>query len=71
MTEEKYRTIQKIFPMDLKSSSWVETPEKIRDLGGAIFCDRRFDTVFTYHNITECYYGSVSFKTILEVKSRK
>ena len=62
LTEEEYREMQKQEEFDLKTSSWVKTPDKIRKLGGAIFCDRRFDTVFTYHNGAESYYGSRGFR---------
>ena len=62
LTEDEYREMQKQEEFDLKTSSWVKTPDKIRKLGGAIFCDRRFDTVFTYHNGAESYYGSRGFR---------
>src|SRR6195256_1681956 len=55
LTEEQYRELQKLGEFDTKTSSWVKTPSAIRDLGGALFCDRRFDTVFTYHNGAESY----------------
>src|ERR1700704_1694345 len=55
LTEEQYRDLQKLGEFDTKTSSWVKTPSAIRDLGGALFCDRRFDTVFTYHNGAESY----------------
>src|SRR5216683_566427 len=58
LTEEQYRELQKLGEFDTKTSSWVKTPSKIRDLGGALFCDRRFDTVFTYHNGAESYYAA-------------
>lgn len=67
LSEEQYSELQKIGEFDLKTSSWVKTPDKIRKLGGAIFCDRRFDTVFTYHNGAESYYGSRGFRTVLKV----
>lgn len=67
LTEEQYRNIQKLGSFDLKTSSWVKTPDNIRKLGGAIFCDRRYDTVFTYHNGAESYYGSRGFRGILRV----
>lgn len=62
LTEEEYRHLQTLGTFDLKTSSWLKTPEKIRTLGGAIFGDRRFDTVFTYHNGAESYYGGRSFR---------
>lgn len=62
LTEEDYRNLQKYGEFDLKSSSWVKTPQNIRKLGGAIFCDRRYDTVFTYHNGAESYYSSRGFR---------
>lgn len=61
-TEEEYRKLQDIMKLDEKTSSWVVTPSSIRKLGGALFCDRRFDTVFTYHNGAESYYGSRGFR---------
>ena len=67
LTEEQYRDLQKMGEFDLKNSSWVATPAKIRKLGGALFCDRRFDTVFTYHNGAESYYASRGFRGILKV----
>lgn len=62
LDESEYRTLQELFSFDLKTSSWTKTPEKIRELGGSIFCDRRFDTVFTYHNGAESYYSSRGFR---------
>lgn len=67
LTEEQYRELQKLGSFDLKTSSWVKTPDKIRRLGGAIFCDRRYDTVFVYHNGAESYYGSRGFRGSLRV----
>lgn len=67
LTEEDYRMLQAIEPFDLKTSTWVETPDKIRKLGGAIYCDRRYDTVFTYHNGADSYYGSRGFRGKLQV----
>ncbi len=67
LTEEQYRELQKFGPFDLKSSSWVETPVKIRKLGGAVFCDRRYDTVFLYHNGAESYYAARGFRGLLKV----
>lgn len=67
LTEEQYRELQKLGEFDLKSSSWVKTAESIRKLGGAIFCDRRYDTVFMYHNGAESYYGARGFRGSLRV----
>ncbi|WP_195571370.1 DUF4256 domain-containing protein [Paenibacillus sp. 1001270B_150601_E10] len=67
LTEEQYRELQKLGNFDLKSSSWVVTPSHIRKRGGAIFCDRRYDTVFVYHNGAESYYGARGFRGSLRV----
>jgi len=67
LTEEEYRELQKLGSFDLKTSSWVKTPDAIRKLGGAIFCDRRFDRVFTYHNGAESYYAARGFRGSLRV----
>lgn len=67
LSEEQYRHIQTLENFDLKTSSWVTTPEKIRKLGGAIFCDRRYDTVFTYHNGANSYYAARGFRAFLEI----
>ncbi len=67
LTEEQYRELQKLGEFDLKTSSWVKTPVEIRKLGGALFCDRRFDTVFTYHNGAESYYAARGFRGLLRV----
>ena len=67
LTEEQYRALQKLGAFDTKSSSWVRTPSKIRKLGGAIFCDRRYDTIFTYHNGAESYYAARGFRGSLKV----
>lgn len=67
LTEDEYRKLQKLGKFDLKTSSWVETPANIRKLGGAIFCDRRYDTVFTYHNGAESYYANRGFRGLLRV----
>jgi len=67
LTEEQYRELQKLGNFDRKTSSWVKTPENIRKLGGALFCDRRYDTVFVYHNGAESYYGSRAFRGFLRV----
>jgi len=67
LTEEQYRELQKLGEFDLKTSSWVKTPADIRKLGGAIFCDRRYDKVFTYHNGAESYYAARGFRGMLKV----
>ncbi len=67
LTEEQYRRLQTLGNFDTKTSSWVKTPDSIRKLGGAIFCDRRYDTVFTYHNGAESYYGVRGFRGSLRV----
>ncbi len=67
LTEEQYRELQKLGEFDLKTSSWIATPAEIRKLGGALFCDRRYDTVFTYHNGAESYYAARSFRGSLRV----
>lgn len=67
MSEAEYRALQKLGAFDLKTSSWVATPEVIRKLGGALFCDRRYDTVFTYHNGADSYYAARGFRAILRV----
>ena len=67
LTEEEYRELQKLGVFDIKTSSWIKTPDKIRKLGGAVFCDRRYDTVFIYHNSAESYYGSRGFRGSLRV----
>ena len=67
LTEEEYRKLQELGKFDTKSSSWVKTPEPIRKLGGAVFCDRRYDTVFLYHNGAESYYAARGFRGWLRV----
>ncbi|MBX3253567.1 MAG: DUF4256 domain-containing protein [Chitinophagaceae bacterium] len=67
LTEVQYRELQQLGAFDLKTSSWVLTPSPIRKLGGALFCDRRYDTVFTYHNGAESYYGVRGFRGMLKV----
>ncbi len=62
LTEEQYRGLQELGTFDTKTSSWVKTPSDIRKLGGAIFCDRRYDTVFMYHNGAESYYAARGFR---------
>lgn len=67
LTEEEYRELQKLGEFDTKTSSWVKTPPAIRNLGGAVFCDRRYDTVFLYHNGAESYYAARGFRGALRV----
>ena len=67
LTDEQYRELQKLGEFDTKTSSWVNTPSEIRKLGGAIFCDRRYNTVFVYHNGAESYYGARGFRGSLRV----
>jgi hypothetical protein len=65
LTEAQYRELQRLGSFDLKTSSWVKTPQDIRDLGGALFCDRRYNTVFVYHNGAESYYAARGFRGVL------
>jgi len=65
LTEEQYRNLQKLGVFDTKTSSWIQTPAGIRKLGGALFCDRRYDTVFMYHNGAESYYAARGFRGML------
>lgn len=67
LTEEEYRFLQELGEFDLKTSSWVQTPERIRKLDGALFCDRRYNTVFVYHNGAQSYYGARAFRGSLRV----
>jgi hypothetical protein len=67
LSEEQYRELQKLGKFDTKTSSWVKTPADIRKLGGALFCDRRYDTVFVYHNGAESYYAARGFRGSLSV----
>ena len=67
LTEEQYRELQKLGEFDLKTSSWVKTPAEIRKRGGALFCDRRYDHVFTYHNGADSYYAARGFRGSLRI----
>lgn len=67
LTEDEYRMLQTLGSFDLKTSSWIATPGSIRKLGGAVFCDRRYDTVFLYHNGAESYYAARGFRGSLRV----
>jgi len=67
LKEEQYRQLQQLGKFDLKTSSWIATPAAIRKLGGALFCDRRYDTVFLYHNGAESYYAARGFRGSLRV----
>lgn len=67
LTEDQYRALQQLGLFDRKTSSWVKTPKNIRELGGAIFCDRRYDTIFLYHNGAESYYAARGFRGSLRV----
>lgn len=67
LSEQEYRELQKLGAFDTKTSSWVNTPPEIRELGGAMFCDRRYNTVWTYHNGAESYYAARGFRGSLRV----
>ena len=67
LNEEQYRELQKLGNFDTKTSSWIKTPTDIRKLGGALFCDRRYNTVFLYHNGVESYYAARGFRGLLKV----
>jgi hypothetical protein len=67
LTEEQYRELQTLGNFDSKTSSWVKTPSTIRKLGGSLFCNRRYNTVFVYHNGAESYYAARGFRSILRV----
>ncbi|MGY2611211.1 DUF4256 domain-containing protein [Bacillus pretiosus] len=67
LTEEQYRELQQLGDFDMKSSSWVQTPSDIRELGGALFCDYRFGHVFVYHNGADSYYAARGFRGLLKI----
>ena len=67
LTEEQYRELQKLGEFDMKTSSWIKTTPEVRKLGGALFCDRRYDTVFLYHNGADSYYAARGFRGLLRV----
>ena len=67
LSEDQYRYLQTLGEFDLKTSSWVRTPKEIRELGGAVFCDRRYNTVFVYHNGANSYYAARAFRGSLRV----
>jgi hypothetical protein len=67
LTVDEYRALQELGQFDTTTSSWVQTPARIRALGGALFCDRRYDTVFVYHNGAESYYAARGFRCVLRV----
>jgi Protein of unknown function (DUF4256) len=67
LTEQQYRALQQLGEFDLKTSSWIATPEEVRSLGGALFCDRRYGKVFVYHNGAQSYYAARGFRGLLRV----
>ena len=67
LTEEQYKNLQQLGKFDTKTSSWIQTPAAIRQLGGALFCDRRYNHVFVYHNGAESYYAARGFRGLLRV----
>lgn len=67
LTEDEYRKLQKLGSFDTKTSSWIKTPSSIRKLGGALFCDRRYDSVFVYHNGAQSYYSARGFRGSLRI----
>lgn len=68
LNEEEYRSLQRLDVFDLKTSSWIKTPDEIRNLGGSLFCDRRYNAVFTYHNGADSYYSSRGFRGLLKIE---
>lgn len=67
LSEDQYRELQKLDNFDLKTSSWIKTPESIRNLGGAIFCDKRYNSIFLYHNGAESYYAARGFRGFIKI----
>jgi hypothetical protein len=67
LTEEQYRDLQKLGNFDMKTSSWIQTPSNIRELGGAVFADFRYGNVFVYHNGAESYYAARGFRGSLKI----
>lgn len=67
LTEQEYRELQQIGHFDMKTSSWIQTPDDVRKLGGALFCDYRYDKVFVYHNGADSYYAARGFRGLLRV----
>ena len=67
LTEDQYRHLQTLGKFDTKTSSWIDTPREIRELGGALFCDRRYDHTFVYHNGADSYYAARGFRGTLKV----
>ena len=67
LDEQHYRALQALGEFDLKTSSWIQTPEAVRQLGGALFCDRRFGRVFTYHNGAQSYYAARGFRGLRRI----
>jgi hypothetical protein len=67
LSEDQYRELQKLGKFDTKTSSWIQTPAEIRKLGGALFCDRRYDHVFVYHNGAESYYAARAFRGVIRI----
>ena len=67
LTEQQYRELQELGNFDLKTSSWIVTPPAIRKLGGALFCDRRYNTIFVYHNGADSYYAARGFRGSLRI----
>jgi hypothetical protein len=67
LSEDDYRRLQSLGKFDMKTSSWITTPDSIRSLGGALFCDRRYDTIFTYHNGAESYYAARGWRGMVKI----